>query len=78
MTPLSQGMMYLNVDSKEDGEEGVGEVVYEVELHRLDVGGAGQAGGHPHVDRGQGQQAGDVDCDHHLVPGHQTYHNFQL
>ena len=58
----------LNIDSQEDGEEGVDQVVDEVVLHGLDVGGAGETGGHSHVDGGQGQQAGDVDGDDHLVP----------
>ena len=61
-------MTYLHVYSQDDGEEGVDEVVDEVELDGFDGGGAGETAGHTHVDRGQGQQAGDVDVDHHLVP----------
>ena len=63
---------YLYINSQDDGEEGIDEVVDQVELHGLGGGGAGEAAGHPHVDRGQGQQAGDVDVDHHLVPVRRT------
>ena len=61
-------MTYLYVYSQNDGEEGVDEVVDEVELDGFDGGGAGETAGHTHVDRCQGQQAGDVHVDHHLVP----------
>ena len=61
-------MTYLHVYSQDNGEEGVDEVVDEVELDGFDGGGAGETAGHTHVDRGQGQQAGDVHVDHHLVP----------
>ena len=60
--------VYLDVHGEEDDEEGVDEVVDEEILDRLDVGGAGEAGGDPHVDGGQGQEAGDVHVDDHLVP----------
>ena len=44
------------------------QVVDQEYLHRLGGGGAGEAGGHRQVDGGEGQQAGDVHVDHHLVP----------
>ena len=52
---------HLEPDIDEYDEEGVGQVEEEPDLHRLDVGGAGEAGGHREVDRGQHHHAGDVD-----------------
>ena len=44
-----------------DDKDRIGEVKEEPELHRLDVGGWRQTGGHREVDRGQDHHAGDVD-----------------
>ena len=49
-----------------DDQDWEGKVEYEPDLHRLDCRGAGQAGGHREVDRGQDHHAGDVDGDHQV------------
>ena len=54
-----------NIDQYD--EDRVGEVEEEPDLHWLDVGGAGEAGGDREVDRGQDHHAGDVDGDDHAV-----------
>ena len=41
----------------------------EPDLHRLDIRGGREAGGHREVDRGQDHHAGDVDGVDHVVPG---------
>ena len=56
---LDNSHLEENID--QDDEDGEGEVEEEPDLHRLDVGGAGQAGGDREVDRGQDHHAGDVD-----------------
>ena len=53
-----------NIDNDDQDREG--QVKEEPDLHRLDVGGAGQAGGDREVDRGQDHHAGDVDGDEEL------------
>ena len=52
---------HLGHDVGEDDKDGIGEVEEEPDLHRLDVGGGREAGGHREVDRGQHHHAGDVD-----------------
>ena len=53
----------FNIDN--DDQERVGQIEEEPDLHRFYVGGAGEAGGHREVDRGQDHHAGDVDgVDH--------------
>ena len=59
----------LENDVGEDDLEGVEQVDQEPDLHRLDTGRAGQAGGHREVDGGQDHHAGDVDGVDHVVPG---------
>ena len=53
---------YFNLDDyiDQNHKEGVGEVEEEPDLHRLDVGGAGEAGGDREVDGGEDHHAGDV------------------
>ena len=60
---------HLEADIDGDDEEGVGEVEEEPDLHRLDVRGGGEAGGHREVDRGQDHHAGDVDGVDQVVAG---------
>ena len=48
-----------NIEQYDQDREG--QVEEEPDLHRLDVGSAGEAGGHREVDRGQDHHAGDVD-----------------
>ena len=61
--PISNSHLQQNIDN--DDEDRVGEVEEEPDLHWLDVGGAGEAGGDREVDRGQDHHAGDVDgVDH--------------
>ena len=57
----------LENDVGEDDLEGVEQVDQEPDLHRLDTGRAGQAGGHREVDGGQDHHAGDVDGVDHVV-----------
>ena len=57
----------LKNDVGEDDLEGVEQVDQEPDLHRLDTGRAGQAGGHREVDGGQDHHAGDVDGVDHAV-----------
>ena len=57
----------LKNDVGEDDLEGVEQVDQEPDLHRLDTGRAGQAGGHREVDGGQDHHAGDVDGVDHVV-----------
>ena len=64
-TNLSVSHLKKNID--DDDKERVGQVEEEPDLHRLDVGGAGEAGGDRQVDRGQHHHAGDVDGDDHAV-----------
>ena len=52
---------YLKQNIDENGEKRVGQVKYEPDLHRLDIRGGGEAGGHREIDRGQDHHAGDVD-----------------
>ena len=59
----------LKNDVCEDDLEGVEQVDQEPDLHRLNTGGAGQAGGHREVDGGQDHHAGDVDGVDHVVLG---------
>ena len=54
---------YLKENIDDDDKERVGEVEEEPDLHRFDVGGAGQAGGHREVDGGQHHQGGDVQLE---------------
>ena len=53
---------YFNLDDyiDQNHKEGVGEVEKEPDLYRLDVGGAGEAGGDREVDGGEDHHAGDV------------------
>ena len=48
----------LDENIEENNDEGVGEAGQEPDLHRLDVGGGGEAGGDGQVDRGQDHHAG--------------------
>ena len=57
----------LKNDVCEDDLEGIEQVDQEPDLHRLDTGRAGQAGGHREVDGGQDHHAGDVDGVDHVV-----------
>ena len=50
--------MNLEKNVDQEDEHGVGQVEYQPHLHRLDVRGGGQAGGHREVDRGQDHHAG--------------------
>ena len=59
----------LKNDVCEDDLEGVEQVDQEPDLHRLDTGRAGQAGGHREVDRGQDHHAGDVDGVDQVILG---------
>ena len=56
-----------NVD--QNNQERVGEISEEPGLHWLDVGCAGQGGGHWEVDGGQDHHAGDVHCDNQVILG---------
>ena len=47
-----------NVD--EDNKEGISETGQEPDLHGLDVGGGGEAGGDGEVDRGENHHAGST------------------
>ena len=49
--------------------KGVEQVDQEPDLHRLDTGRAGQAGGHREVDGGQDHHAGDVDGVDQVILG---------
>ena len=59
---------YLKENIDDDDEERVGEVEEEPGLHRLDVGGAGEAVGDREVDGGQDHQGGDVQLEDQGVP----------
>ena len=59
--------IYLENHLQEDDEAREGEVDEEPQLHRLDVRGGGEAGGHREVDRGQDHHAGDVHGDDQAV-----------
>ena len=65
LMPDSNSHLEENIDN--DDEDRVGEVEEEPDLHWLDVGGAGEAGGDREVDRGQHHHAGDVDGNYHAV-----------
>ena len=55
----------LQYDIGQHHDKREGEVDQQPDLHRLDVGGAGQAGRHREVDGGQDHHAGRVDgIDH--------------
>ena len=58
---------HLKENIDDDDEERVGEVEEEPDLHRLDVGCLGEAGGDREVDRGEDHHACDVDSDHQAV-----------
>ena len=53
-------MFYLETNVNQNNEDRKGEVYQEPDLDRLDVGGAGQAGGHREVDRGEDHHAGST------------------
>ena len=69
MMKISSTEKDLENDVGEDDLEGVEQVDQEPDLHRLDTGRAGQAGGHREVDGGQDHHAGDVDGVDHVVLG---------
>ena len=58
LRPSECSFSHLQQYVGDDDQEGVGEVEEEPDLHWLDVGGAGEAGGHREVDRGQDHHAG--------------------
>ena len=58
---MSDRHSHLEYDIYNDDQEREGQVEEEPDLHRLDAGGAGEAGGDGQVDRGQHHHAGDVD-----------------
>ena len=61
--PERRSHLEENID--DDDQDREGEVEQEPDLHRLDVGSAGEAGGHREVDGGQDHHAGHVDgVDH--------------
>ena len=60
-------VLYLLYDVALHYKERKGQVEEEPDLHRLDVGGGWEAGGHREVDRGQDHHAGDVDRVHQAV-----------
>ena len=66
---------HLKENIDDDDEERVGEVEEEPDLHRLDVGGAGETGGHREVDGGQHHKRGDVQLENEgvLVLPRQVY-----
>ena len=66
---LSDRKSHLEENIDQDHQDGEGEVEEEPDLHRLDVGGAGEAGGDGQVDRGQDHHAGDVDGVDHATGG---------
>ena len=57
----------LKQDIDQNHEKRISQVKYQPNLHRLDVGGGGEAGGDREVDRGQDHHAGDVDRVHQAV-----------
>ena len=60
---------HLQHNIHEYDKKWVGQVKEKPDLHRLDVGGAGQTDGYREVDRGQDHHAGDVDGEDQVVPG---------
>ena len=65
-TNLSVSHLKKNID--DDDKERIGQVEEEPDLHRLDVGCAGEAGGDREVDGGQDHQGGDVQLEDQGVP----------
>ena len=61
--PDSNSHLEENIDN--DDEDRVGEVEEEPDLHWLDVGGAGETGGHWEIYGGQDHHAGHVDGVYH-------------
>ena len=66
---ISDITTHLKCDIDKYDEDREGQVEEEPDLHRLDVGGAGETGGHGQVDRGQHHHAGDVDGVDQVVLG---------
>ena len=66
--PHSDSTSHLEENIDHDDEDRESEVKQQPDLHRLDVGGAGEAGGHRKVDRGQDHHAGDVNGYDQAVP----------
>ena len=64
---LPERASYLEKNIDNDDHDRVGEVEEEPDLHWLDVGGAGEAGGHWEVDGGQHHQGGDVQLENQGV-----------
>ena len=60
--PDSKKTSHLEENIDHDDEDRESEVKQQPDLHRLDVGGAGEAGGHRKVDRGQDHHTRDVDA----------------
>ena len=58
---MSDRKSHLEENIDNDDQNRVGQIKEEPDLHRLDVGGAGKAGGHREVNRGQHHHASDVD-----------------
>ena len=56
-----QSISHLEYNVNNDDQDRKTQVKQQPDLHRLDVGGAGEAGGDGQVDRGQDHHAGDVD-----------------
>ena len=57
---MTKTKTHLEENIDQDNEEREGQVEQQPPLHRLDVGGGGQTGGHREVDGGQDHHAGDV------------------
>ena len=53
--------MYLKENVWEYDQDRVGQIEDEPDLDRLDVGGAGEAGGHGDVEGGEDHHAGDAE-----------------
>ena len=66
---MPDGKSHLEENIDQYHQEREGQVEEEPDLHWLDVGGAGQAGGHWEVDGGQDHHAGDVDGVDQVVLG---------
>ena len=58
---MSDRKSHLEENVDNDHQHREGQVKEEPDFHRLDVGGAGEAGGDGQVDRGQHHHAGHVD-----------------
>ena len=64
---MSTPKLHLNKNVDNNNEGRVDQRKEEPHLHRFDLSGGGQAGGHRQVDGGQHHHAGDIDCDDQLI-----------